>query len=178
MDDNALHWLRQRRTIRKFTDADVGDEEIETLLEMAMYAPNRLNRQPWHFIVIRDGKVKKGLSDLLRVHPYLETAPVIIAVAAAYDASPTWLMDISAATENLLLAATVLDLGAAWIGSPDTVMWDLAEAWMHDRLGIPPNMRIPTLIAVGRPAERPLPHSKKDRWDRSRVHYERWENLN
>lgn len=152
MDPNALNWLRQRRTVRKFTAEDVSKDAIETLLEMAMYAPNRLNRQPWHFVVIRDAKIKKGLSELLRVHSYLEAAPVVIAVASTYDTSPTWLMDISAA-ENLLLAATALGLGAAWIGSPNTVMWDIAEEWMHDTLGIPLNVRIPTLVAVGHPAE-------------------------
>lgn len=178
MDHNALHWLRQRRTVRRFTADDVKDDEIETLLEMAMYAPNRLNRQPWHFVVIRDAKIKKGLSDLLRVHPYLEAAPVVIAVASTYDTSPTWLMDISAATENLLLAATALGLGSAWIGSPDTVMWDIAEEWMHDTLGIPFSVRIPTLVAVGHPAEQPEPHSREDRWDRSKVHYDCWGNHN
>jgi len=57
----------------------------------------------------------------VRIHPYLETAPVVIAVCGLPKASPTWIMDVSAATENMLLAATAMGLGAAWVGAPDTV---------------------------------------------------------
>ena len=58
----------------------------------------------------------------VRIHPYLETAPVVIAVCGLPKASPTWIMDVSAATENMLLAATAMGLGAAWVGAPDTVL--------------------------------------------------------
>jgi nitroreductase len=125
MNESVLDVIRKRRSIRKFTDEDVSEEQVETLLEMAMCAPNRLDRQPWHFVVIRDKELQKQVADVLRIHPYLETAPVVIAVGGLPQASPTWIMDVSAATENLVLAATAMGLGAVWVGSPDTVMWDL-----------------------------------------------------
>ena len=134
MNEDMLDVIRKRRTIRKFTDKDVSDEQVETLLEMAMCAPNRLNRQPWHFVVIRDKELQKQLADLLRVHPYLEKAPVVIAVCGLPKASATWIMDVSAATENMLLAATATGLGAAWVGAPDTVLWDLCEEALYDAL--------------------------------------------
>ena len=59
MDQAMLDLIRKRRTIRQFTDEDVSQEQIETLLEMAMCAPNRLDRRPWHFVVIRDKELKK-----------------------------------------------------------------------------------------------------------------------
>jgi nitroreductase len=177
MSDSILDVIRKRRTIRKFTDEDVSEEQVETLLEAAMYAPNRLDRQPWHFVVIRDKELQKQMSDLLRIHPYLEAAPVVIAVCGLPKASPTWMMDISAATENMLLAATSLGLGTAWVGAPDTTMWDLLEELLHDALGVLyEDVRIASLVAVGHPAQELPPHGRHDRFDRTKVHYNKWGN--
>jgi nitroreductase len=177
MSEEMLDLIRKRRTIRNFTEDDVSDEHVDTLLEMAMCAPNRLNRQPWHFVVIRDKEVQKKLADVLRVRPYLEQAPAVIAVCAVPDTSSTWMMDVSAAIENMLLAATATGLGGAWIGSPDTVLWNLCEEFLHDCLSIPLNVRIPALVAIGQPAEDPPPHGKHDRFVRTKVHYGRWGEL-
>ena len=177
MSEKLLDVMRKRRTIRKFTDEDVSEEQVETLLEMAMCAPSRLNRQPWHFVVIRDKDLQKQMAGVLRIHPYLETAPVVIAVCGLPDASLTWMMDVSAATENMLLAATDMGLGAAWVGAPDTVLWDLLEEALCDALAIPLNARIPVLVAVGHPAQELPSHGKHDRFDRTKVHYGKWGEL-
>ena len=175
MDQAMLDVIRKRRTIRQFTNEDVSEEQVETLLEMAMCAPNRLDRQPWHFIVIRDKELKKSLAEILRIYTYLEQAPVVIAVCGLPEVSPTWKMDISAATENMALAATAMGLGAAWVGAPDTVMWDRCEEALHEALGISRDgVRIPLLLAVGHPAEELPPHGKHDRFDPARVHYDKW----
>jgi len=174
--DVELDLLRRRRTVRRFTEEDVSQKDLETLLEAAMVAPSRLNCRPWDFILIRDDRIKADLARLLRVHPYLEKAPVVIAVCARPDASPTWLMDVSAAIENLLLGATALDLGATWVGSPGTVAWDMMEEHIRDQLGIPTNVRIPSLIVVGHPDQELPAHSREDRYDGRRVHIERWQN--
>jgi nitroreductase len=177
MSEGMLDLIRKRRTIRRFNGNRVSEEQIETLLEMAMSAPNRLNRQPWHFVVIRDKELQKKVADTYRVHPYLEQASVLIAVGANPDESPTWLMDISAATENLLLAATALGLGGAWTGAPDTTLWDQTEALLREALGIPSHIRIPTMVALGHPAEERSPHGKHDRFVRTKVHYGKWGEL-
>jgi nitroreductase len=177
MNEQMIEVIRQRRTIRKFTDEDVGEEQVETLLEMAMCAPNRLNRQPWRFVVIRDKKLQRLLADLLRVHPYLEVAPVVIAVCALPEASPTWMMDVSAATENMLLAATAMGLTGTWVGAPDSTLWNMCEEMLHDALGVPLSVRIPALVALGHPGEELPPHGKHDRFDRTKVHYGKWGEL-
>jgi nitroreductase len=197
-----LDIIRKRRTIRHFTDEDVSQEQVETLLEMAMCAPNRLDRRPWHFVVIRDKALQKQLADLLRVHPYLETAPVVIAICGLPTVSRTWLMDVSAATENMVLAATAIGLGATWLGNPGDVLWDRCEKTLLNALAIPHDdigafqklfrtlkrlflgkstkvslnrsIRIPALVAVGHPAQEPPPHRKHDRFDEAKVHYGRW----
>jgi nitroreductase len=201
--DAVLNIIRKRRTIRHFSAEDVSQEQIETLLEMAMCAPNRLDRRPWHFVVIRDKALQKQLADHLRVHPYLEVAPVVIAVCGLPEVSRTWLMDVSAATENMVLAATALGLGATWVGNPGEATWDSCEKILLKALAIPYGepgvmqkllrkwnrlvfgkttslplhdhpIRIPALVAVGHPAEEPPPHGKHDRFDETRIHYGSW----
>ncbi len=172
----TLEVLRSRRSIRQFTDGDVGPEEVDTLLELAMCAPNRLDKQPWHFVVMRDKAQKKEVADLLRVHPYLETAPVVVAVCGLPSVSPTWIMDVSAATENILIAATAMGLGAIWIGNPATALWDRFEETLRRLLAIPrSDIRIPALVALGHPAQHLPPHGRHDRFDRTKVHYGTWE---
>ena len=177
MRDEILNTIRKRRTIRRYSDRDVTDEQVETLLEMAMAAPSRLNRQPWHFIVIRDRGLQKKLADLLGLHPYLETAPVVVAAGVRPELSTTWQMDVSAAVENMIIAATGMDLGTAWIGEPDSVMWTMAEEMLREALHIPAELgvRIPALIAVGYPAQERPPHGMHDRFDTTKVHYGVWE---
>lgn len=177
MNEVVLDTIRKRRTIRKYTDQEITGEQIDTLLEMAMSAPNRLNRQPWHFIVIRDKSLQKKLADFLGLHPYLEQAPVLIAAAARPSLSSTWAMDLSAAIENMLIAATAMGLGTAWVGEPDGVLWTMGEEMLSEALHIPSELgvRIPALIAVGYPAEERRPHGRQDRFDQTKVHYDVWE---
>jgi nitroreductase len=174
MNEQSLDLFRHRRTIRHFGPQDITDREVELLLEMAMYAPNRLNRQPWRFVVIRDQQLKSDLAHTLRIRPYLEQAPVVIAVCGIPSLSPTWVMDTSAAIENMLLAATAMGLGGAWIGAPDTVMWSLAEECLHDKARIPLDVPVVALVALGHPAEPPKPHERSERYDATKIHYEQW----
>jgi len=175
MDNVVLDTIRRRRTIRRFTEEPVDDKELETLLSLAMRAPSRLNRRPWHFVVIRDVLVRKRLAELLRIHPYLEAASAVIAVCAKPKASPTWMMDVSAAIENMLIGATALGLGTAWVGAPDTVLWSMCEEVLRDTLAIPPDVRVPALIAVGHPDPSFLPGLRSDGYDETRVHYDSWD---
>jgi nitroreductase len=172
--ENMLDVIQGRRTARKFNGRSVDQDKIDALLELAMYAPSRLNRQPWRFVVIRDQALQKQLADLLRIHPYLETASAVIAVCSIPKLSPTWLMDTSAAIENMLIGATAMGIGTAWVGAPDTVMWDMCEEALHDALEIPLDVRIVALVAVGYPERELKPHSRQDRFDTLKVHYGRW----
>ena len=176
MTQEVFDTIRKRRTVRKFTDQEVSQEQIDLLLEMAMYAPNRLNRQPWHFIVIRDRGIQNQFADFLRIHSYLEDASAVVVACAMPKVSPTWAMDVSAAVENMMVGATALGLGTAWVGSPDTVTWSMFEESVRDSLAIPIDVRVVALVAVGYPAKDPKPHTKEDRFDPNKVHYGRWEN--
>ena len=108
-----------RRSVRQYQDKPVARETAERLLKAAMQAPSAGNQRPWEFIVVDD---KEMLKDLARTSPYagpVQAAPMAIVVLANKEGMKfpeNWQADLSAATENLLLEAVHLGLGAVWLG--------------------------------------------------------------
>ncbi len=161
--------VNKRRSIRNYKDKDVEDEKIEKLLDAAMRAPSANNRQPWHFVVIESEKTQDEIMD---IHPYssmLEEAPLAIAVCGNTEKSEHyWVQDCSAATQNLLLMAENLGLGAVWLGV-------YPRKNRHERIGelleLPKHIIPLSIVAVGYPAEE---SREVDRFDEDNVHRERW----
>jgi len=160
--------IKRRRSVRKYTAEPVSEAEVRELLEAAMAAPSASNLQPWHFVVVRDSE-RKGL--LARTHRWsgmIADAAVAIAVCGEQTRSRHWVQDTSAATENLLLAATALGLGAVWIGiHPDRDR----EAKVREVLDIPEQIGVLCLIALGRPGEHKPPQHN---YTEARIHHDRW----
>jgi nitroreductase len=161
-----LDLIKGRRSIRAYTGDDVTDEQVRALLEAAMAAPSASNKQPWEFVVVRDPQRRLALARLKQWSYMCEHAPVVFAVLADGAASAHWVSDASAATENLLLAATGLGLGGVWIAiypRPEL------EAQVRQILEIPDRLRVLCLVAVGHPAEVKPPRTQyKD----SKVHHD------
>lgn len=184
-EKGALEVIKARTSIRSFTGEKLTEEQIHTLLDAAMAAPTDANIQPWRFIVITDDEIKAGLYQGEKHKHMVTTAGAVIVVCgettrmvkphdAAEDAEPVerpnnyWFEDCSAATENLLLAATALDLGAVWLSCyPTERIVDRIRAY----LGIPSNVTPLAIVPVGYPAETPTP---KDKWNPDNIHYDRW----
>lgn len=163
-----LDLIKERRSVRKYTAEPVSDDDIRDILEAAMAAPSANNSQPWEFVVVRDDGLRQQLAD---THPWsgmCADAPVVFVICGDPARSDHWVEDTSAATENLLLAVTALDLGAVWIG-----IYPRLERERHVRevLQIPDSIRVLCLVPVGHPAE-----SKQARtqYDEARVHYDRY----
>ena len=169
--NEGLKLLLTRRSIRKYTDEPVSEEDVENVLRAAMAAPSAGNEQPWHFAVIRDRQTMSRITD---VHPYaamLDHAPVCIAVLAQLSREKykgMWVQDCSAATQNILLAAHALGLGAVWLGVHPVTS---REEGIKRILGLPAGVECLSLVALGHPAGQPGP---ADRYDPSRVHREKW----
>ncbi|MBN1954586.1 MAG: nitroreductase family protein [Anaerolineae bacterium] len=169
MNNNLIQTIFARRSIRKYTDKAVGEDEIRTLLEAAMAAPSASNRKPWHFVVVTR---RETLDALAERHPYakmLFQAPLCIAVCGDPGISEhSWVQDCSAATENLLLAVTALGLGAVWLG-----VYPQQErvAAVREVLGIPGSMIPLNLLAIGHPAEE---KAARTQYDETRVRWECW----
>jgi nitroreductase len=172
-----LDLFRKRRTIRKFTNEDVSEETLRDLLEAASVAPSRLDRRPLHYLVIREKALKAKLAEALRVRPYIEQAPVVIAVCADKSISPTWELDGSAAIENMLLAATSMGLGTAWVGSKGSQLWDRAVDLLHEDAALPYIIDVVSLVAIGHPTEQKRAYDPGEKLDLTRIHYDHWNNL-
>jgi nitroreductase len=158
-----------RRSIRKYKNDQVSDDVVKTLLEAAMAAPSASNLKPWHFIVIKN---REKLDSLAEAHPYgkmLFEAPLCIAVCGDKSVSEAyWVQDCSAATENLLLAAVALDLGAVWLG---VYPRNERVIFVNRLMNLPENIVPLNLISIGYPAEVKEPRTQ---FDEARVHLERW----
>lgn len=115
----TLKAIFTRRSIRKYSGNLITDEQLEVLLRAAMHAPSAKNRQPWHFIVINDRKV---LAEIAEGHPYgkmltqASAAIVICGDKNIEELDSLVLQDCSAASQNILLAAHDMGLGAVWLG--------------------------------------------------------------
>jgi len=160
-----------RRSIRKFTDKKVSNEQINIMLQAAMYAPSARNEQPWHFIVIDN---KDILLKIVRIHPYammLNEAPLAILVCAderLEKSSGYWSTDCAAATQNILLSAHAMGLGSVWLGvyPREERMRDLSELFV-----LPENIFPFSIVAIGYPNEN---KEHPQRFNSERIHYNNW----
>ena len=166
--------IMTRTSIRQYTDQDISADTIETLLRAGMAAPTAVNKQPWHFVAITS---KDKMKELAATNPnarMLEQAPLTIVVcgdmkkALEGEGRQLWIQDCSAATENLLLAATAMDLGAVWLSCyPNEKSVERVSKY----LGLPANVVPLEIVPVGIPAENPEPKAK---WNADNIHYEKW----
>ena len=151
---NALECIYKRRSIRKFSGAPVEDALIEELLRAAMAAPSAMNLKPWRFVVVRD---PERLERLRKVMPFGKMdAGTAISVCGDLRSGRRivsenfWQQDCSAATENLLIAASALGLGAVWCGVTPLARLQKAVSAV---LELPEGVLPLNLVLVGYPAE-------------------------
>lgn len=169
-----MNMIFKRASVRKYTNQPVSKEQIEMLLRAGMAAPSAKNVQPWEFIVIQK---KETMLKITEFHPYssmLKEAPLVIVVCgnkskiAIGEIEELWIQDCAAATQNILLEATELDLGGVWLGvyPKKDIMKNLAEL-----LILPDNIVPFSIISIGYPDGEVIP---KDKFNPERIHYERW----
>lgn len=167
----VLNNILERTSVRSYLDKSIEDDKIEKLLRAGMAAPTAVNKQPWHFVVVTD---KSLLQKLAKANPYAEMvarAPLAIVVcgdmtkALDGNAREFWVQDCSAASENILLAATGLGLGAVWTG---TYPSEERCAAVSEVLGLPETLIPLNTIVIGYPDGEVTP---KDKWQESNISY-------
>ena len=165
--------LFTRRSVRRYSGEPVTDAELRDLLEAAMAAPSAVARDPWHFVVVRGRAALDKLADVLPNGPMLRQADAAIVVcgdlARTHRNLESYLIqDCSAAVQNILLAASMLGLGACWLGVHPN---EERMGPIRQQFGIPAAILPFAAIALGRPAEFPDPRT---RFRAEAVHQGQW----
>ncbi len=172
--DTALECIMTRTSVREYTADTISNDNLEKMLRAAMAAPSAGNKQPWRFVVIKDRATLDTIASNLHTMHMAAQAPMAIVVCgdmkATFDGEGIdyWVQDTSAATENLLLAAHALGLGAVWCGV--TPLADRQE-FISNLLGLPADIKPLDVIVIGHPAH---PQAPKDKWRPENIHYEKW----
>jgi nitroreductase len=165
----SLETIYARRSIRQFTNEAVTEGQAEELLKAAMAAPSGRDMKPWHFVVVEERETLGRIAD---AHPYgkmIESAALCIAVLGDPAVNGDyWIVDCAAATQNILLAATALGLGSCWVG---VFPREERKPPLQEVLGVPDDMEICSLVAIGHPAES---KPARTQYDPARIHRERW----
>jgi nitroreductase len=124
---DTIEALMTRCSIRKFTDLELTDDQIQDLLKVMVAAPSAGNRQPWRIYVVRDEKTKRKLTIGAGDQKFIEEAPVVFVICRVPEESGARyrnrgrdfysIQDTAAMTQNLLIAAHAMGLGACWVGA-------------------------------------------------------------
>lgn len=168
---DALEAIYTRRSVRKFTKGEVPREEIMKILRAGMSAPSAGDARPWQFIVITD---RKTLSEIPGISPYGECAakaPLAILVCGDLKLEKHkdyWVQDCAAASQNMLLAAHALGLGAVWTGAYP--MENTMEGF-RVLLSLPKHVMPFSLVVMGHPAD----EKHGARYNEKRIHYGKWQ---
>ncbi len=131
--NEVLRAIKNRRSIRSFSPEQIKQEELDLIIEAAVYAPSSHNEQPWHFTVIQNRELIRYISDkpkelmaqsdvrwiklmgLSKKREVTYGAPTLIIVSGKEDAI-SWMPECSAAVQNMLIAAESMDIGSIWLG--------------------------------------------------------------
>ncbi len=167
----TLECIAQRRSVRKFTDQEVTNEQLKELMQAARYAPSWANTQCWEFIIVRDTAIKEKLAATLPegnpASKAVLSAPVLLVACgklgtsgfyngnAATSKGDNWyLYDVGLATQNISLAAHEMGLGSVILG-----LFDADAA--GEILSLPDSVKVVSMMPLGVPAKESKAPSRK-----------------
>jgi nitroreductase len=161
--------IRSRRSIRSYTEKKVTDEELKRILEAATWAPSACNKQSWRFVIVRKPenieKLYKAASYSTQDQTFVKKAKVVIVVCSDLNIYKTFphkeralslfsIQETAAATQNLLLAAHGLGLGACWVSL-------FSDEQVKKALSLPKGMRPVVIIPLGHTKSKTNPKPRR-----------------
>ncbi|MCX6330054.1 MAG: nitroreductase family protein [Bacteroidia bacterium] len=164
--------LISRCSIRKYTGERIDEAKITAIIKAGMYAPSARNKRPWHFIVIDDREVMKKI---MKVHPYSSmlaeaSHAIVVCGDEKMENGPGYYkLDCSAATQNILLAAHSMNLGAVWLGVEPR--WERIKA-ISSILGLPQHVHPLSIVSVGVPVK--IPKERPERFEPEKIRRNKW----
>lgn len=168
---NIIDAINTRRSIRKYTNEPISEEQLETILRAGFQAPSAHNRNPREYIVLRDREI---LEKITAFHPYTKMLPsagcgiVVCGDKDKQESTGFIISDCSASIQNMLLAAHGLGLGGVWCGIYDVPV--LIEKFSN-LLGLPDHIIPIGLVTVGVANEE---KRELDKYDVEKIHYNGW----
>jgi nitroreductase len=172
--NDTLKTIFARKSVRTYTDDPVPLDKLKLLVRAGMAAPTAVDKRPWDFIIVTNKATLKKLSDALPHAKMTEHAAAAIVVTGDLNRqfggkeALYWTLDCSAATENILLAAESLGLGAVWTAAyPDAARIQAVRSV----LSIPADNVPLCVIPVGVPGGNEQP---KDKFDAKQIHINKW----
>lgn len=181
--EDLLRIIKTRRSVRRWTDEKISEDDFKLMIDAARWAPSSCNRQAWHYIVTQD-KDKIELLYKARKQNIIKNAPCCILVTMNTEAyqykkeeliDHYMLQDAAAAIQNLLLMAHYLDLGACWVNLAANNVTEESKNKIRKRFDIPRHFELITLILVGKTDSLPAPPGRKDIEDI--LHFEKFKIL-
>jgi len=164
--------LITRRSIRKYTGGTIPDRDIESILKAGMFAPSANNKRPWHFIVVNE---RSMIEKIMKVHPFsamlsgASHAIVVCGDETLQNGPMYYPLDCSAATQNILLAAHSLGLGAVWLGvyPREERIKEISEIF-----GLPEHIVPVSIVSVGVPEK--ISQNIPDRFEPEKIRNNHW----
>lgn len=170
--------MRHRRSVRKYTEDEVKDSDIDMILDAALTSASGHGKRPWSFIVVKDKEMLKKLSEsrLEGSAKMLANAQCAVVVVGNTELSDTWVEDCSIALTNMQLMTDSLGLGSCWVQirmrrHSEEIS---ADDYVRDLLGIPDPYRVQSILSIGVPAVHPGERAGYDKDKNEKIHYNAW----
>jgi nitroreductase len=153
---SLIDFILTRRSIRRYEKKDIPEEVLAQIFETGRQAPSAVNKQPIHFVIVKDNEIKKELSNGL-FNRFVKDAPVVIVGCADVNSLLTgkWaIVDATISMQNMVIASWTLGVGSCWLG-------DFNEKKVKELLRIPDKWKVVALVTLGYPDEQPKQKKKK-----------------
>lgn len=176
--NNMIELFKTRRSIRKYVNKKIELEKIEKLKQIALMSPTAKNKRGWEFVFVENKETLKKLSEVKPTGgKMLEDAALGIVIAVSDKDNDAWIEDGSSVSAYLHLAAHDLGLGSCWVQirnrMKDYEKGIYSEQLITEMLGIPDNLKIVCILAVGYPDE-DKPEYDIEKLDYSKIHNEKY----
>lgn len=180
IDDSVMEsfseLIKNRRSMRKFTDEELTQEEVVTLMKAALMAPTSKRSNAWQFVVVDDKETLQKLSRCKeQASQFIADAALAVVVMADPMGSDVWIEDASIASIYLQLQAEDLGLGSCWVqvrerfAAPGVT----SNEYVHDVLDIPLQLQVLSIIAIGHKGMERKPFNEEHlQWEK--IHLNRY----
>lgn len=163
--NETLSVIKRRRSVRKYKPEQITGQELEAILEAAIWAPSAMNQQKWHFTVIQNKELLKEITEVAR--EMMKAGPEFMAKRAAdpnfspFFHAPTVIvitgdsqarfiqLDCALAAENIALAAESLNIGSCIMTSPELIFSTEKGQALLKKLGVPDGYKHVCTVTLG-----------------------------